>query len=107
MPLLNMGYMVDVVSDAEEAFVKLKMNHYDLIITDLTMPKMDGYEFVEKIKTDEMYADIPVIIMSSIPEKTAAEKLGNLSVDYYVSKDNFNQTTFLSQVKALLTKYHK
>ena len=105
--LLNSGYMVDVVSEAEEAFVKLKMNHYDLIITDLTMPKVDGYEFIDKLKTDEMYADIPVIIMSSIPEKTAKAKLGPSNVDYYITKDNFNQVSFISQVKELLTKYHE
>ena len=104
--LLNAGYMVDVVSEVEEALVKLKMNHYDLIISDLTMPKIDGYEFIDKLKTDEMYADIPVIIMSSIPEKTAMDKLGQ-NVDYYITKDNFNQNAFIEQIKALLTKYHE
>ena len=105
--LLNAGYMVDVVSEAEEALVKLKMNHYDLIITDLTMPKIDGYEFIEKLRTDEMFADIPVIIISSIPEKTAMTKLGQTNVDYYITKDNFNQGLFVEQVKTLLTKYHE
>ena len=105
--LLNAGYMVDVVSEAEEALVKMKMNHYDLIITDLTMPKIDGYEFIDKLKTDEMYADIPVIIMSSIPEKTAMEKLGPTNVDYYISKDTFSQASFIEQIKTLLTKYHE
>ena len=105
--LLNSGYMVDVVSEAEEALVKLKMNHYDLIVTDLTMPNIDGFEFIEKLRTDEMYADIPVIIMSSIPEKTAKAKLGQINVDYYISKDNFNQVSFVNQVKALLTKFHE
>lgn len=104
--LLNAGYMVDVVSEAEEALVKLKMNHYDLIISDLTMPKIDGYEFIDKLKTDEMYADIPVIIMSSIPEKTAMAKLGQ-NIDYYIAKDNFNQGAFIEQIKTLLTKYHE
>ena len=105
--LLNSGYMVDVVSEAEEALVKLKMNHYDLIITDLTMPDIDGYEFISKLKTDEMYADIPIIVMSSIQEKTARERLGQTDIDYYIAKDNFNQVSFVDQVKKLLTKYHE
>ena len=99
--LLNAGYMVDIVSEAEEALVKLKMNHYDLIITDLTMPEIDGYDFINKLKTDEMYADIPIIIMSSIPEKTAMEKLGSLNINYYISKENFNQENFILQIKTL------
>ena len=104
--LLNSGYMVDVVADTEEALVKLKMNHYDLIITDLSMPKTDGYEFVKKLKLDEMYADIPVIIMSSVPERTARENLEQTNIDYYITKENFNQVDFIQQVKTLLTKYH-
>ena len=104
--LLNIGYTVDAVLDAEEAMVKLKLNHYDLIITDLTMPKIDGYEFIERLKNDEMYTDIPIIVMSSMPEKTAKSKLNQKQVDYYISKDNFDQTELANQVKKILTKYH-
>ena len=105
--LLNSGYVVDVVAEAEEAVIKLKMNHYDLIITDLTMPQVDGYQFINMLKTDEMYADIPIIIMSSISKSVAMEKLNNMNVDYYICKENFNQEEFTEQVKALLTKYHQ
>ena len=104
--LLNSGYMVDVVAEAEEALIKLKMNHYDLIISDLTMPQIDGYQFVNMLKTDEMYADIPVIVMSSISKNVAMDRLSELNVDYYICKENFNQEEFLEQVKALLSKYH-
>ena len=105
--LLNSGYVVDVVAEAEEALIKLKMNHYDLIITDLTMPQVDGYQFVNMLKTDEMYADIPVIIMSSIAKNVAMEKLTELNIDYYICKENFNQEEFSEQVRLLLTKYHQ
>ena len=104
--LLNIGYMVDAVLDAEEALVKLKLNHYDLIITDLTMPKIDGYEFIELLKNDEMYMDIPIIVMSSMPEKNAKSKLNQAHVDYYIAKDNFDQNELANQVKKILTKYH-
>ena len=105
--LLNSGFMVDVVAEAEEALVKLKMNHYDLIITDLTMPQIDGYQFVSMLKADEMYADIPIIVMSSIAKNVAMERLSSLNVDYYICKENFNQEEFTQQVKTLLTKYHE
>ena len=97
---------MDAVSDAGEALVKLKLNHYDLVITDLTMPKIDGYEFIERIKNDEMYMDIPVIVMSSIPKQDANKKLNQFNIEYYVPKDNFNQVEFSQQVKTILTKYH-
>jgi len=106
--LLNTGYEVDTVEDAEEGLIKLKHSHYDLIITDLTMPKIDGYEFIERLKNDEMYADIPIVVMSSIQEASARKQLYNKnSIDYYVSKENFDQTEFSKQIKKILTKYHK
>ena len=104
--LLNIGYMVDAVLDAEEALIKLKLNHYDLIITDLTMPKIDGYEFIERLKNDEMYMDIPIIVVSSMPEKGARNKLNTSYIDYYITKDNFDQNELANQVKKILTKYH-
>lgn len=104
--LLNTGYSVDAVLDVEEAIVKLKLNHYDLIVTDLTMPKIDGYEFIERLQTDEMYVDIPLIVMSSIPEKTAMAKLSRFKVEYYMPKDSFNQNEFSQQVKRVLTQHH-
>ena len=104
--LLNIGYMVDTVLDAQEAQVKLKLTHYDLIITDLTMPKIDGYEFIELLKNDEMYADIPIVVISSLPEKTAMKKLNRYNIEYYISKDNFNQVDFSKHIEKVLTKYH-
>ena len=104
--LLNIGYMVDAVLDASEALSKLSVSHYDLIITDLTMPKIDGYEFIERLRNDEMYADIPIIVMSSLAEKTAKSRLGKMNIDYYISKDNFDQEELATQVKKILTKYH-
>lgn len=104
--LLNIGYMVDTVLDADEALVKLKLTHYDLIITDLTMPKIDGYEFIERLRNDEMYADIPIIVISSLPENQARKRLNKLSIAHYISKDNFDQADLAMQVKEILTKFH-
>ncbi len=104
--LLNASYTADIVSSVEEAFSMLKAGHYDLIITDLHMPKIDGFEFVSMLKGDEMYSDIPVIVMSSLPEKEAAKTLAQYNIDYYICKENFNQEEFSNQIETILTKYH-
>ena len=104
--LLNIGYSVDAVLDVQEALVKLKITHYDLIITDLTMPKIDGYEFIEYLKNDEMYMHIPVLVMSSIAKETAMSKLKKFKTEGYMQKDAFNQNEFIDRVKEILTKYH-
>lgn len=104
--LLNIGYMVDAVLDVPEALVKLKMTHYDLILTDLNMPKVNGNEFVERLKNDEMYMDIPVIVMSSQPKEKGMKLFKHLQIEGYVQKDAFNQSVFVNMVKETLTKYH-
>lgn len=104
--LINSGYMVDVVSSVDDAFVKLKLNHYDLVITDLNMPDIDGFEFVNILRNDEMYSDIPVMVVSSMPEKTAMAQLKEYNIDYYMCKDNFNQDVFIIQIKDILTRHH-
>jgi CheY-like chemotaxis protein len=104
--LINIGYNVDTALDASEALVKLKINHYDMIISDITMPKINGYEFVEILRNDEMYADIPILVMSSIVKETALKKLQKFKIEGYFQKDLFNQQEFIDKVKEVLTKYH-
>ncbi len=105
--LLNVGYMVEAVVDATEALVKLKMNHYDLIMTDLDMPKINGYQFVEILQSDEMYMDIPIVIMSSKQKDKAMQKLRQYKkIEGYIQKDTFNQAEFIDMVKNVLGKYH-
>ena len=104
--LMKVGYGVDSVLDATEALVKLKMGHYDLIISDINMPKIDGYEFVEILKNDEMSMDIPIILISSVTREIAMKRLNKLKIDGYVQKDMFNQVEFIQMVKDIMVKYH-
>ncbi len=104
--LINVGYNVDTALDATEALVKLKINHYDMIISDITMPKINGYEFVEILKNDEMYADIPILVISSIVKESAMKKLQKYKIEGYFQKDLFNQQSFVNKVNEVLTKYH-
>ena len=104
--LMNIGYGVDAALDATEALVKLKLNHYDLIITDLSMPKVSGFTFIERLKNDEMYMDIPIMIISCTPKEVAMNQLRRFKIEGYIQKDTFNQIVFVEKVKEILTKYH-
>ena len=53
-----------------------------------------------------MYADIPIIVISSLPENQARKRLNKLSIAHYISKDNFDQADLAMQVKEILTKFH-
>ena len=104
--LMNLNYNVDAVQDATEALVKLKLSHYDLVMTDINMPKIDGYEFVEILRNDEMYMDIPIIVMSAIIKEDAMKEFSKKNISGYIQKDLFNQTEFTELVREILTKHH-
>ncbi len=103
--LVNIGYTVDSTNDASEALIKLKSNHYDLIITDLEMPNIDGFKFIEILKNDEMYMDIPIVVISSIEKEKVLNKLKPYKIEFYIQKDLFNQETFTENIKVILSKY--
>lgn len=65
--LRNKGYNVLTASDGMDAIEKISSHHapVDLIITDLNMPNVDGYEFISTLRRNSKYQDIPIIILSS------------------------------------------
>ncbi|MFL5345454.1 MAG: hybrid sensor histidine kinase/response regulator [Hyalangium sp.] len=61
-----LGHSVEEAQDGEEAYAKVQINSYDLILTDVQMPKMDGFSLTRRLKTTPAVARIPVIILSSL-----------------------------------------
>ena len=100
------GFSIDEADDPFEAFNKLKLNHYDLIVSDISMPKMDGLEFLSRLKGDEMYADIPVVIVSSLVDKEVTKHAMSLGAETCIAKKDFYQKSFLDVIQKLLLKHH-
>lgn len=100
--LAHSGYMLETAENPMIAFEKLKSESFDLIISDVEMPEMDGFTFLEKLKTDEMYSEIPVILMSSLSYDENYAKAIRMGSKTFISKSNFKQDEFLEAVKAAL-----
>ena len=66
---LNMkGFRVVTAADGIEALERMPTEKFDLIITDLNMPDMDGYEFIRTVRESPEYRDIPIIVLSSMTD---------------------------------------
>jgi CheY-like chemotaxis protein len=66
---LNMkGFRVVTASDGVEALERMPAEKFDLIITDLNMPDMDGFEFIRSLRETPEYRDIPIIVLSSMTD---------------------------------------
>lgn len=100
--LTKSGYTLETAQSPIEAFEKMKSARFDLIISDVEMPEMDGFTFLEKLKTDEMFSDIPVIMMSSLTNEENYQKALKLGAKTFLNKNRFNQDEFLDTVKSAL-----
>lgn len=85
--LLKSGYTVDVADDGQMAIELLKINRYDLVITDIKTPNMDGYELTKYIRSSlETFSNIPIIAISAYPSSVEKQKAIAAGMNDYVSK---------------------
>ncbi|SFO92196.1 response regulator [Hydrogenimonas thermophila] len=76
---------IEIVDNGLEAYLKLKENSYDLILTDIDMPKLDGRELLKKVK-GELHLNIPIICVTAFAVTGDKERLLLEGFDDYLSK---------------------
>jgi chemotaxis protein histidine kinase CheA len=96
------GYAVDLAVDGVDGFEKAKKKRYDLIVTDVEMPRMDGFSLTERLREDAYYKDVPVVIVTA-REKEEDKKRGiDVGADAYIVKTSFDQSKLLDTVEQLI-----
>ncbi|HDS09429.1 MAG TPA: hybrid sensor histidine kinase/response regulator, partial [Firmicutes bacterium] len=98
------GYIVDLAVNGLEAWNKIKQFRYDLVITDIEMPEMDGFELTRHIKSEEETSKIPVIIVTTWDKPEFKTKGLEAGADKYILKSSFNQETLLNTIRYLIEK---
>ena len=95
------GYDVISAYDGKEALKKAKTENPDLIILDLTLPKMDGYKVCELIKSDVKYSKIPIILFSARTQDEDRKTGKKVGADDYIIKP-FEPALLLKKISDLL-----
>ena len=87
-PVLQaVGYDVTVAASAFEALAMLKDGRaFDVVVTDIEMPEMNGFEFAEALRADPRTADVPIIALSSVVSAEAVERGRQVGFHDYVAK---------------------
>ncbi len=80
------GYDVEVVEDGEEALNSVKRAHPDMILLDLLMPKVDGFEVLKVLKGNEETSKIPIVVLTAKAEETDRQRAMELGADNYMTK---------------------
>lgn len=97
------GFQVLTALTAEEALEVLEKEKPEIIVLDILLPKMDGFEFLKKVKSDKEKAKIPVIIISNLSKKEDIEKGINLGAKDFLVKTEFNLDTLIEKIKEALS----
>lgn len=100
--LTGAGYTVVEARNGKEAFDLFSREHFDIVITDVMMPKMDGYELVKAIRNHT--EDIPILMLTALEELSHKEKGFNSGIDDYLVKPIIIKELLL-HIKALLRRY--
>ena len=96
------GYVVVTAGDGQEGWEKTRDEMYDLVITDVEMPRLDGFSLTERLRGDDRYRTVPVIIVTS-REKDEDKKRGIMvGADAYIVKGAFDQSNLLETVRSLI-----
>ncbi len=100
--LESYGYQVDVASDGIEGLEKAKARIYDMIITDIEMPRMDGFSLTENLRNETQYEHTPIIIVSSREKEEDKRRGMQVGADAYIIKGSFDQSNLLDTIQSLI-----
>jgi two-component system sensor histidine kinase and response regulator WspE len=100
--LVAKGYDVDVAIDGMDAWNSVRNGKYDLVITDVDMPRMDGIELVSLIKSELAHKFTPVIIVSYKDREEDRQRGLEAGADYYMTKGSFHDETLVEAVEDLI-----
>lgn len=100
--LLKEGFDIAEALDGEEGLKKIKEEKPDLVLLDLILPTLDGFEVLSKIKDDVDTQSIPVLILSNLGQKDEIERGLQLGAKDYLVKANFTPSEIVGKVKDAL-----
>ncbi|VXC81851.1 Hybrid sensor histidine kinase/response regulator [Pseudomonas sp. 8Z] len=100
--LLSRGYQVDVAVDGMDGWNALRAGSFDLLITDIDMPRMDGIELVSHVRQDSRLRSLPVMVVSYKDREEDRRRGLEAGADYYLAKASFHDEALLDAVQTLI-----
>jgi two-component system chemotaxis sensor kinase CheA len=96
------GYNVIVAVNGLDALTKLSSEKFDLVVTDVEMPEINGFELTERIRKDGENKELPVILVTSLVSEIDRRRGLSLGANAYITKGNFDQDELLVTIRKLL-----
>lgn len=99
--LKSAGYQVMTAGNGAEGLAIAKREKPDVILLDIMMPGMDGFEVLEKLHEDENTVNIPIIMLTALSDKTKIMEALNKGIDFYITKP-FDHHDLISKVHTVI-----
>jgi two-component system sensor histidine kinase and response regulator WspE len=96
------GYAVDIAVDGMDGWNAVRTGHYDMVVTDVDMPRLDGIELVKLIRKDARLKALPVMIVSYKDRPEDRQRGLEAGADYYLTKGSFHDETLIRAVADLI-----
>ena len=96
------GYQVKTAVDGADAFATLKTEDIDLVVSDINMPRMNGFALTEKIRSDPKLAELPVVLVTALESPEDRERGIDAGADAYILKSSFDQSNLLEAIRRLI-----
>jgi adenylate cyclase len=103
--LVGEGWRVSVASNGREALDLLTTENYNLVLLDLIMPEMDGFEFLDEFRKNPKFASTPVVVVTAADLSLADRRRLNVGVEHVLQKANSSEEELLQHIRELVGRY--
>lgn len=100
--LESAGYAVSTSVDGVDAFTLLKTERFDLVVSDVDMPRMNGLDLTAKIRADRALAELPVVLVTALESREDRERGIDVGANAYIVKSSFDQSNLLEAIRRLI-----
>jgi two-component system chemotaxis sensor kinase CheA len=99
--LESAGYRVKTAVDGLEAFTALRAEPFDLLVSDVEMPRLNGFDLTARVRADRKLAELPVILVTALESREHRERGVDVGASAYLVKSSFDQSNLLEAVRRL------
>jgi two-component system chemotaxis sensor kinase CheA len=100
--LESAGYRVKVAVDGLDAITTLKTEEFAAVVSDIEMPRMDGFDLTDRIRHDQRLSQLPVVLVTALESREHKERGVDVGADAYIVKSSFDQTNLVETVQRLI-----
>ena len=96
------GYQVETAVDGVDGYTKALIGEFDLIVSDVDMPRMNGFELTAKIRMNKKLSELPVVLVTALESREDREHGIDVGANAYIIKSSFDQSNLLEVIRKLL-----